>query len=77
MRTCHEIAHILASDPPLSPMARMELKMHLLMCRHCSAYAKQLRALGDAAKRLVGDKTAQPGLTSLEQKIIREQSKDS
>ena len=77
MRTCHEIADILASDSPLSPMGRMELKMHLLMCRHCSAYARQLRALREAAKRLVGNQDSQSRLESLEQKIIREQTRDS
>jgi hypothetical protein len=33
-------------------MRRLEVRLHLLMCRHCSRYAEQIRKLGLAARRL-------------------------
>ena len=75
MRTCHEIADIVASEPPLSWPARMELRMHLWMCRHCNAYAKQLRMLGNTVRRCFGAKD-ESRLDQLEEKIVRKHADD-
>lgn len=47
MLKCREIAenadHFLDGD--ISRRQRLALKMHLLMCRHCRRYVRQLRSL--------------------------------
>ena len=42
MLPCKEIVKILNSEEDIPFYRRAELKMHLLMCKHCSAYSKQL-----------------------------------
>jgi len=42
MRKCREIVQIIASGEKLNLKGRIELKMHLMMCRHCSRFAKHL-----------------------------------
>ncbi|MBI4403418.1 MAG: hypothetical protein HY537_04615 [Deltaproteobacteria bacterium] len=53
MLPCKEIARLLSSEEELSWMKRGELKMHLLMCKHCSAYAAQLRIIKEAVVKLI------------------------
>jgi len=47
MLTCKEATRLISEglDRRLSWPTRVGLKMHLLMCRHCSAYARQIRGL--------------------------------
>lgn len=55
MMKCHDISHLVASGEvdDLGFMKRLELRMHLLMCRHCQNYVSQIKALGDGARRLM------------------------
>ncbi len=57
MLSCKEIAHILCSDEELSIMRKTELRMHLLMCKHCSNYNKQLIFLKKGMKTLFKKRT--------------------
>jgi len=54
MLKCREVISLIASDEwrtaPLS--RRLALRLHLVMCRHCRAYANSLRRIGKAARRL-------------------------
>lgn len=54
MLKCRDVAELVASDvgqhPPLT--RRVAVLVHLAMCRHCRAYARQLRRIGAAARRL-------------------------
>ncbi|MBI4580893.1 MAG: zf-HC2 domain-containing protein [Planctomycetes bacterium] len=47
MLTCKEAVRLISEglDRHLSWPTRLGLRMHLLMCRHCSAYGRQLRGL--------------------------------
>lgn len=47
MLTCKEATQLVSEglDRHLPWSKRLGLKMHLLMCRHCSAYSRQLRGL--------------------------------
>jgi hypothetical protein len=47
MLTCKEAVRLVSEglDRNLSWPTRLSLRMHLLMCRHCSAYGRQLRGL--------------------------------
>lgn len=60
MLTCKEVSQLCASDAvheaPWS--RRVAVRLHLLMCRHCSRYVRELRAIGEAARRLVAQRTS-------------------
>jgi hypothetical protein len=60
MLRCREVVRLLATDEwraaPLT--GRLSLGLHLMMCRHCRAYRRALRRLGDAARRLYRNATA-------------------
>jgi hypothetical protein len=45
---CKEVASAIASDgfAERSWRQRLGLRLHLMMCRHCREYARQIRALG-------------------------------
>ena len=78
MLSCKETARILASDA-LEDLAwgrRLALRVHLLMCRHCRRYARQLRAIGAAARRLWGEESMDPStLERLERGILRDSAR--
>ena len=52
MLKCHEVMLKVSSDDfvEASWSARTGLRLHLMMCRHCRAYARQLRAIGKLAR---------------------------
>lgn len=52
MMPCKEVARILSSDAEVGFVRRAELKMHLMMCKHCSAYNQHLVAMRKGFKRL-------------------------
>lgn len=62
MLRCREVVELLATDgwrtAPLTQ--RLSLRLHLTMCRHCRAYRRALRRLGDAARALYRTATADP-----------------
>ena len=72
MLTCKEIAFILASKEEISLLKKTELRMHLLMCKHCSNYNKQLIFLNKGMKKLFKEKTKyEPSkINQLEKDII-------
>jgi len=51
MYTCKQTVHILSSDEKLTFRQKIELRAHLFMCKHCSAYSKQLMAIKDKLKQ--------------------------
>lgn len=54
MLKCQEVelrADALVDGTPLSRRERMALGMHLLMCRHCRRYVRQLQALVRTLRR--------------------------
>ncbi len=57
MPRCRDVARIVAGDElSRKPWhARIGLRMHLLLCRHCRAYADQIRAIGRIARELYAD----------------------
>jgi len=61
MPTCREVSRAVASGE-LERAGFWEglgLRLHLLMCRHCRRYARQLRAIGQAARDLVAQAPAE------------------
>lgn len=62
MLTCKEASRTIAADELSTVGWRQQLavKFHLLICRHCRRYARQMRRIGEAAKEVFGDQTAEP-----------------
>jgi hypothetical protein len=56
MMTCQEVAHAIASDALMdAPLRRrLAVRMHLMLCRRCHRYARQIRAIGTGARQLFG-----------------------
>ena len=52
MPSCREIARMVASDELTDAgwVRRLSVRFHLLMCRHCTRYAAELRAIGASAR---------------------------
>ncbi len=55
MMSCRQVSRMIASDQLAAAgwRARLAVRPHLLMCRHCRRYAAQLAAIGDAARSLL------------------------
>lgn len=76
MMTCQEVTETIASDglETAGWRKRLRVKVHLLLCRHCRSYARQLAAIGDAVRRFSG-KEPRPS-PELEEAILRRCLKD-
>jgi len=53
MKTCKDISCLLSDsmDRPLTWRERWAVRVHLLMCSHCSRFEQQVRFLRKAASR--------------------------
>ncbi len=56
MPNCKEVSTILAGDglEGAGPGKRLSVWFHLLMCRYCRRYARQIRSIGDMARAKYG-----------------------
>ncbi len=56
MPTCKEVSRVIATDELATAgwRQRLSVKLHLLMCRHCRNYARQIQEIGEATRRLFG-----------------------
>lgn len=52
MRSCKEIVRLVGSKTELNPLGRIEVFFHLMMCKHCSRYGKQLRIMRHNFRKL-------------------------
>jgi len=54
MLKCKDVSRIIACDElsDATRSRRLAVRIHLLMCRHCRAYASQLRTLAAASRKL-------------------------
>lgn len=70
MLTCREVTTMIGSDSLARSTwrERMGVRLHLMMCRHCSRYAAQLRTIA-AETRLVYSEL--PNVSELEQSILK------
>lgn len=70
MISCKNVAKLLMSDelPAQNWWKRMEVRMHLAMCRFCSRLARQLEQLRSGARELHDQDEADAGL---EDRLIR------
>ncbi len=56
MLKCHEVSHLAASGgiARAGLLKRLEFRLHLMMCRHCRNYVRQVARIGAAAAKLFG-----------------------
>lgn len=54
---CEEVSRLIASDEAAQTgwRQRVAIRFHLLMCRHCRRYARQLEQIGRAARQILSD----------------------
>ena len=72
MLSCKEVGRTISSDGLELAHWRQKLsvQMHLLMCRHCRRYARQLRAIGASAAALYRAEVDEGSLRQLEESIV-------
>ncbi len=77
MMTCKEVANLVASDRFKEAWwgRRIGLRLHLLMCRDCRRYAKQLAALGAYAQNRWGPQAEDSDTLQRIEREILERSK--
>lgn len=64
MLTCQEVSRSIASDelPTAGWRRRLSIKFHLLMCRHCRRYFRQIEAIGSATRGAIGRDRLDPAV---------------
>ena len=72
MLKCREVEQKVGSGEIGSAgfMERFAVRLHLMMCRHCRAYARQIRAIGEAARDVFGSSPAPKALSELKDRIM-------
>ena len=73
MVSCKELTRKIASDEFADAgwKERLAIRLHLLGCQHCRGYAAQLRAIGAAARNILGRRSQDPSaLERLERQIL-------
>jgi hypothetical protein len=62
MMTCKEVSTLVSMEHlEEAPRARrMAVRLHLMMCRHCRAFRRQLRIIGDVARLIARDFEREP-----------------
>lgn len=78
MLSCKEIVKIINSEEKIPLFQRAELKMHLMMCKHCAAYSKHLQALRTGFKTLFSKltRTEPKTVKDLEEKVLDQLKKN-
>lgn len=73
MLPCKDIVKILSSDEKVSFLRRAELRMHLMMCEHCSAYSRHLKSMRKGFKSLFARLTnvTPESVSQLEEHVIK------
>jgi len=73
MLSCKEVSRTIAANElgSANRRRRISFKLHLLMCRHCRRYVRQVEAIGSATRHFFGkrQRTA-PGSTEQLRKTI-------
>jgi len=74
MISCKSVAALLMSDQlqSQSRWRRMEVRLHLAMCKFCSRLARQIEQMRSSARKVADQETPDPGL---EERLIRKLSR--
>lgn len=70
MLRCKEVTRLHASDEIRSASwrTRLGVRMHLMLCRHCRRYVRELGRIGDAVRDLYRDA---PGAPDRDEALLR------
>lgn len=62
MMTCKDVATLVSlGDVGSRPVSRrLAVWLHLLMCRHCRAFARQVELMARTARRVSGESAKEP-----------------
>ena len=65
MMTCKEVSTLVSMGEfhQASARRRMAVRLHLMMCRHCRAFNRQLHVIGRVARLIAGEVEREPGAT--------------
>jgi hypothetical protein len=72
MLACREVSRLVASeDIRRAGLWRcLELRLHLMVCRHCRNYVRQVGLIGSVARQLWG-REDEAAATELEQQVLK------
>ena len=70
MISCQELTTAIASDELATAgwRRRLSARLHLVMCKHCRCYARQMRTLGGVVRKLAGKE--EKACEELEKRIL-------
>jgi len=79
MLSCKELVKIMNSKEEMSFFQRAEMRMHLMMCKHCAAYSKHLQIMRKGFKVLFSkiSKTEPETIKRIEDQTIEKIKKSS
>ena len=62
MLTCKEVCRTIAADELASAgwRERWSIKLHLMMCRYCRHYSRQMETIGMATRRIFDPQPSDP-----------------
>ena len=74
---CKQVTAMVARDDlaDAGPWLRMKIRLHLMMCRHCARYAKQIRAIGVKARERFHPSEERSDVEDLQQRILEAANK--
>jgi hypothetical protein len=75
MQRCKEVTRLYASDDIRSApwRTRLGVRIHLMLCRHCRRYVRELGRIGEAVRDLVKDTSEHAGRNdALARRVLRE-----
>lgn len=77
MLSCREVTRLMASDgfQGARLLRRLELRVHLLYCRHCRRYVRELQEIAAAARRLLLDEQPDPVRVAELERSIRDRAR--
>jgi hypothetical protein len=72
MLRCKQVTTMVAGDElaDAGSWLRLKVRLHLMMCRHCSRYVAQLRTIGDKARENFGAPSDRNDHQDLQQRIL-------
>ncbi len=73
MLSCKQLVNEINDIDNLSFFKRAELRAHLLMCKHCSAYVKHLQYMRDGFKQLFSSitQTDPEQIKKIEEQVLK------
>ena len=73
MYRCSEVIRLIASDEyqTAGPFKKLRIRLHLAMCRHCTRYLRQLRALA-ATLREAGSTVLPSEIEAVKAQILQQ-----